>query len=164
MIFKLFIITTFFLLTFSCSSGKHRYLVTSEIFDSKEYDSKRLGAISEIFGKPTKKITLKGTEHLFRSINKTPDTRYSVAMRDGKVSSFILIPSELTIHNALKIFSHFKLNKSSREIPPAHHVVGQEFFFRTKDKSLEIKSDEQGRVEWIVWNSPSSRSIATGSN
>jgi hypothetical protein len=160
MAFKIFI--TLLLIT-SCSifnlDSKHRYLQIEKIIRMKEKAETTLSKIYKIVGKPTTirdDENEKGVQYLFRRITTTTDFRYSITLKNNKILSFMIAPSENKINNikideALKIFSHLKLNKTQRWNLDNPHVVLEEFYYRTDDKKFEIQANSKGRVEYITW-------------
>ena len=166
MIFKMVIYVLFLL---SCSNSKikekHRYLIVDEIFSSGKMTPEKINVIYEIFGKPEGNIKIKGVKYLYRYIAQTADAQYSLTVKDGKILSFLLIPSErhrkyFKIDDALKILPHLKLKRSERLREEIHHMIGKVFTYRSRNNRFEIQTNSSGRVEQFVWNIPSQGTVA----
>lgn len=150
-----------FLIVFSsCSNtelnNKHRYLIIEEKFKKIEQTNILLEEIYQVLGRPTESLKENDLKHLFCDETKTMDLKYTITLKNNKLMALMITPSEnkknyLMVKDALKIFSHLKLNKSQRWNTSNPHVVYEEFFYRTQNNKFEIQFDSKNRVDNITW-------------
>lgn len=141
---------------FGYKPEKHHYHLIEDSFKNITETDPLLKKIYQVLGDPNEVQKEKGFKYIFCNKTKTTDIDYSITLKNNKIISLIITPSEdgesyLKVDRALKIFSHLNLNKSQKWDLSNPHVVKEDFFYRTSNGKFEIQFNEKNKIDSITW-------------